>query len=212
MNKLLSAIMALAVALALLTGSIAVPVALRPFYYAHIVPLHISERSCLTAQEICQAYDEVLDYCTGEENEFSAGILSFSAEGAAHFADCRLLFLLDHWLFAVSMAVIAAILVYDRKHKLHRFHNRGPAFWGASGMCAVLLAAGAFAAVNFDRAFKLFHTVLFPGKTNWVLNYADDPVVKIFPEAFFFDCALLVVAVALFVTAIIVVLDLKNST
>lgn len=39
MNKLLSVIMSIAVALALLTGSIAAPILIRPFYYAQIQPL-----------------------------------------------------------------------------------------------------------------------------------------------------------------------------
>lgn len=115
MKKLLSVICAIAVALALLTGSVAVPTLFRPLYYAHIAPLHLPEKSGMTEAEIIDAYDEVLDYCTGVTDEFSAGILPFSEEGAAHFADCRELFLLDYWLFAASAVILAAVLVYARK-------------------------------------------------------------------------------------------------
>lgn len=203
--------MALAVAAALLTGSIAVPIAIRPFYYAQIVPLHLPEKSGLTIEEICQAYDEAMDYCTGAQDKFSAGILKYSKAGAAHFSDCRRLFLLDHWLFAAAMSVIAAILVYARKSRLPRLLGRSPEFWGAAGMCAALLLAGTFAATDFNRAFDLFHRILFPGKSNWVLNYTTDPIIRILPEEYFQNCAMLSAAVAFAVILAIVLTDLKNS-
>lgn len=78
MNKLLSVIMSIAVALALLTGSIAAPILIRPFYYAQIQPLELESASGLSRAEIIRAYDEVLDYCIGVSDEFSAGALPFS--------------------------------------------------------------------------------------------------------------------------------------
>lgn len=203
--------MALAVAVALLTGSIAVPIAVRPFYYAQIVPLHLPEKSGLTIGEICRAYDEAMDYCTGAQDKFSAGILDYSEAGAAHFSDCRRLFLLDHWLFAAALSVIAAIMVYARKTSLPRPFGRSPAFWGAAGMCAALLTAAIFTAANFDRAFDLFHRILFPGKSNWVLNHTSDPIVRILPAEYFQNCAILSASVAFAVILAIVLTDLKNS-
>lgn len=79
MKKLLSLVTAIAVALALLTGAVAVPTLVRPIYYAHITALDLPEKSGMTQEEIIDAYDEVLDYCTGVTDEFSAGILPFSA-------------------------------------------------------------------------------------------------------------------------------------
>lgn len=203
--------MALAVAIALLTGSIAVPIAVRPFYYAQIVPLHLPEKSGLTVEEICRAYDEAMDYCTGAKDKFSAGILEYSEAGAAHFYDCRRLILLDHWLFAAAMSVIAAILVYARKSRLPRLLGHSPVFWGAAGMCAALITAAIFTTTNFNRAFELFHRILFPGKSNWVLNHSVDPIVRILPEEYFQNCAILTAAVAFAVILAIVLTDLKNS-
>ena len=82
MNKLLSVIMSIAVALALLTGSIAAPILIRPFYYAQIQPLELESASGLSRAEIIRAYDEVLDYCIGVSDEFSAGALPFSSPEA----------------------------------------------------------------------------------------------------------------------------------
>lgn len=211
MKKLLSVVTAIAVALALLTGAVAVPTLVRPIYYAHITALDLPEKSGMTQEEIIDAYDEVLDYCTGVTDEFSAGILPFSAEGADHFKDCRQLFLLDYWLFAASMAVLAAVIVYARKHRLHRFLNRGPAFWGATGLSAALLIVGTAAATNFDKAFTLFHTLFFPGKDNWVLYANVDPIIRILPEEFFRNCAIVILGIIVVVTIVIVLADMKNG-
>lgn len=61
-NKLPAIVMSIAVALAILTGSIAVPIIIRPFYYAQIDPLGLEQSSGLSREEIIEAYDEVLDY------------------------------------------------------------------------------------------------------------------------------------------------------
>ena len=93
MKKLLSVFAAFAMALTILTGSIALPLVARPFYRAQIEPLGIPARSGLTAEQIGAAFDDVMDYCLGKRPDFAAGVLSFSPEGASHFADVRRLFL-----------------------------------------------------------------------------------------------------------------------
>lgn len=112
MNKLLSVIMSIAVALALLTGSIAAPILIRPFYYAQIQPLELESASGLSRAEIIRAYDEVLDYCIGVSDEFSAGALPFSESGSAHFADCRALFFpgKDNWVFNAATDPVILIM------------------------------------------------------------------------------------------------------
>lgn len=66
MRKLLSVFTAFAMALTILTGSIALPLVARPFYRAQIEPLGIPARSGLTAEQIGAAFDDVMDYCLGK--------------------------------------------------------------------------------------------------------------------------------------------------
>lgn len=205
-NRLLSALMSLAVALALLSGSIAVPILVRPFYYAQIQPLGLEDASGLSREEIIGAYDEVLDYCIGLKSGFSAGVLPFSESGSSHFADCRELFILDLRLFAASIVLIVLLKLL----KLPRIGRHGAPFWGAVGTAAALGLAGAAAAADFDRAFTLFHTVFFPGRDNWVFSASADPVILIMPEAFFRNCALLILAVLLVSSAAIIISDKKK--
>lgn len=211
MKKLLSVTMSIAVALALLSGSIAAPICLRGFYYAHIEPLGLEESSGLSESEIKCAYDEVLDYCTGKSDEFSAGVLPFSADGAAHFADCRTLFIFDFCILALSALFIAALMIYGRRHRLHRFLGRGPAFWGAAGMSGTLCAVGVLAALDFDRAFTVFHSIFFPGKDNWIFDPALDPIISLMPEEFFRNCAILILALLTAASAVIIIADLRKK-
>lgn len=211
MKKLLSVIMSIAVAAALLSGSIAAPILVRGFYYAQIDALELEEVSGLSEAEIRNAYDEVLDYCTGKSDEFSAGVLPFSDEGASHFADCRKLFILDFEIFGVSLLLIATLTVYRRRRGLHEFCGRSPAFWGAAGICGAICAAAALAATDFDRAFEVFHGIFFPGKDNWIFDPKLDPIIKLMPEAFFRNCAILIALLIALVSAIIIISDLRKK-
>lgn len=211
MNKLLSVIMSIAVATALLTGSIAAPILVRGFYYAQIDALELEEASGLSKAEIRNAYDEVLDYCTGKSDEFSVGVLPFSDEGASHFADCRKLFILDFEIFGVSLLLIATLSIYRRRRGLHEFCGRSPAFWGAAGICGAICAAAALAATDFDRAFEVFHGIFFPGKDNWIFAPKLDPIIRLMPEAFFRNCAILIALLIALVSAIIIISDLRKK-
>ncbi len=211
MNKLLSVIMSIAVATALLTGSIAAPICIRQFCYAQIEALELEKESGRSEAEIRIAYDEVLDYCTGKSDEFSAGVLPFSNEGASHFADCRKLFILDFEIFGVSLLLIAALTMYRRRRGLHDFCGGSPAVWGAAGICGAICAAAALSATDFDRAFEVFHGIFFPGKDNWIYAPKLDPIIKLMPEAFFRICAILIALLIALVSAIIIISDLRKK-
>ena len=112
--KVFSVLQSLATALCVLTGSIALPLLVRPFYYLHIGPLGLEAASGLTAAQIRQAYGQMMDYCLGLRGTFAVGVLPFSVEGAAHFADVRMLFLLDLFVLALSAAALLLLGLYRR--------------------------------------------------------------------------------------------------
>lgn len=205
-SKPLSLLSALLTALAVLSGSIAAPLLCRPFYYAHIGPMGLAEYVGLTPEQIRQAFDQVMDFCLGLRPDFAAGVLPWSQSGADHFADVRRLFLLDLWVLGLSLAGLLCLLVYSRFKRVrpYCFRGRGPGFWAAAGLAIVFLAVGGLAALNFDRAFVLF----FPGKTNWLFDYREDPVILILPEEFFRNCALLILALLMLWCAVLIFADL----
>ena len=212
MKKFLSVLTIPLTALAVLTGAIALPLLVRPFYWAQIQALDIPARSGLTVEQLRDAFGDVMDYCLGLRPDFAAGVLPFSQEGASHFADVRVLFLLDIRLLAVSLAALLALYLLRRRKgmALCRFGGRGPGFWAACGLGGLFVIVGGLAALDFNRAFTVFHTIFFPGKDNWLFDPMTDPVILILPEEFFRSCALLILAGLLLACGALIAADLRR--
>ena len=163
-------------------------------------------------EEIITAYDETVDFCIGLRREFSTGSLAWSESGRDHFVDVRGLFQLDLAAAALSGLALAAWLVIKRKAAVRpfRFRGRGPGFWGCAGLGALFLLVGGLAAADFQRAFVLFHALFFPGKDNWIFDARADQVILILPEAFFRNCAILILALIVLACAGVILADLRR--
>ena len=135
----------------------------------------------------------MMDFCIGLTDTFSVGDLAWSEVGKAHFEDVRKLFVLDLWVLAVSV-VLLAVLTWLRRKKNDRLLGHIPGFWGAVGLGGAFLVIGGLAALDFERAFEVFHQLFFPGKDNWLFDGRVDPVIYILPEEFFRNCAILILA------------------
>lgn len=105
-EKLLGIAQAVLTALVIVSGAIALPILFRPFYYWHIKPLHLTDMVGLTTEQVKTAYNEMMNFCIGISDTFSAGVLPFSESGAAHFADIRMLFLLDLGVLLVVILLL----------------------------------------------------------------------------------------------------------
>ena len=207
-SKLLTVILAIVIAVLLLSFSIAAPIVFRPFYYAHIEPLELEQNTGHTRSEIKTAYNEMLDYCLGAE-EFSTGVLRWSESGKDHFTDVRALFLLDLQALAISAVILVVILVVMRLAAWHpyRLLGRGPTFWAGTGLAGVFLIIGALAATNFDKAFEIFHAMFFPGKTNWIFDPREDEIINILPQDFFMHCAILILCILILGCIVLITAD-----
>ena len=197
-SKPLSVILSVLIALVVLTGSVAVPLLCRSFYYAHIGPMGLEDYG-LPRGEIERAYNEMMDFCLGKREDFAAGALAFSQSGADHFADVRGLFLLNlRALKAAAALLLGAFVLCKVNHvRPHRFLDRGPGFWAAAGLGAAFLTVGGLAALNFDRAFVVLHSIFFPGKDNWMFDWQSDPIILFLPQDFFRNCAILILVLLL---------------
>ncbi len=211
-SKLLTVLLAVTLAVLLLTAAIAVPILCRPFYYAHIGPLRIVEDTGFTEAQIKTAFNEMLDYCLGAET-FSTGDLRWSQSGKDHFTDVRGLFLLDLRLLAASAAALIALLIVGKAAKMRAapLLGRGPSFWAGVGLGGAFLVIGGLAALDFDRAFVIFHSLFFPGKTNWLFDPGTDQIILILPEVFFRNCAILILAILIAGCAAFIIFDLTRK-
>ncbi len=193
-NRILTALLIIALILFMLTFSIGLPIYFRPFYYLQIKTLGMEEATGWSYDTIKTAYDEVLNFCTLAGTTFSAGELKFSEEGAAHFADCKVLFNLNLSVLVISAAILICLFVL---YKVKIFTPCRPLkhhayFWAAIVAVALPLIIGCLAAIDFDRAFEIFHAIFFPGKSNWLFNPSKDEIIRVMPQQFFMNCAIFI--------------------
>ena len=212
-EKNLSVITSVFIALLIISGSLAIVTFFKPFYYWHIDWLNLTSEVNYSVAEIRQAYTEIINYLVGFSKEFSAGVFAFSESGAAHFEDVKKLFILDLWCVAVCAVALIGIYFVTKKNnvKLYRFRNHGPLFWGPSVLIASFVTIAGLASLNFDRAFTIFHKIFFPGKDNWIFSSATDPIIKVLPQTFFMDCAILILAIVLTACTICILIDNKHK-
>ena len=213
LNIALTALFIAAIVILILTFSIGLPIYCRFFYYIQIKTLKLEQQTGWDYATIKAAYDEVLDFCTLPNKPFGTGALKWSEEGAAHFADCKVLFDLNFYGLLCSAIVTVALALLHRFKviTLCRPFNRGAYFLAALISVAlsvtVVAVVGIACAVDFDKAFEVFHTVFFPGKSNWQFNPYTDEIILVMPEEFFMNCAILIGVALIAIPSALVALD-----
>ena len=212
-HKLGTTTLCICVVLMVICGSIALPIYFRPFYYWQIDALGIPAATGFDKPTLVAAYDEVLDYLTLPEHPFGTGAFPHSESGAAHFADCKVLFDLNASALAVAMVGIVLLLWLKRRGHFRLCCRRGfhPAVWCGGGILTTFAVVGGLAALNFKAAFKVFHGILFPGKDNWLFDYRTDPIIKALPETYFMNCGLLILFSVLSLSVLLIAYGLWRS-
>ncbi len=197
LNKWLTRLFAFALVIFIITFSIGLPIYFRPFYYLHINALDLPARynaEC-TYEMVKDAYDEVLDYLTLPGKEFGTGEFPHSHEGAAHFKDVKGLFTLNTVALISSTAILITLYILNRKKifTLEKKNGHHITYYVGKWTLIGFIIVGLLAAINFDVAFNIFHKIFFPGKSNWEFDYRVDPIIWVLPQAFFRNCAILIV-------------------
>lgn len=197
LNIIFTALMIIAL-VAMLSFSANLVLYSRFFYYSQIDALNIEGTSGYTKEQIVKAYDDVVDYCV-YGGEFSAGDLSFSASGASHFADCKNLFDWDLYVFLISIVIVITLAILDKTNVIELVRPKGysPVFYAGIIGLGLFSFLGIYAATDFDSLFLAFHTVLFPGKTNFYFSPLVDQVINILPAQFFLNCAIAIISIVI---------------
>ena len=214
LNFALTALFIAALVVLILTFSIGLPIYCRFFYYIQIKTLGLEEKTGWDYATIKEAYDQVLDFCTLPGKPFGTGALKWSEEGAAHFADCKVLFDLNFYGLLCS-AIITATLITLHCFKVITLCKplKHRAYFLASIIAAALFVTvvsivGIACAIDFDKAFEAFHTIFFPGKSNWQFNPRTDQIIEVMPEEFFINCAIIIGVALIAIPAGLIATDL----
>jgi integral membrane protein (TIGR01906 family) len=113
----------------------------------------------------------------------------FNDREVAHLKDVKGLFrlvykvLLGAGIYAVAFAGVS-LFWWREKHRL----GRGLFFGGCLTLAAILVI-GIIIAIDFDGFFIRFHLLSFANDF-WILDPANDYLIMLFPQGFWFDAAL----------------------
>ncbi len=194
LNRALTAVLGVFVVLLVISFSIGLPIYFRPFYYMQIEGLEIPEYTGYSVEEIKEAYDEVLDFLVLPNREFGTGVFKWSEEGKSHFEDCKKLFDLNITVFIISFAAVVALIILNKKKVFSLSKPFGFNFLFTCGASTLgfFTVLGGLCAIDFDKAFTVFHSIFFPGKDNWMFNPRNDQIILAMPQDFFMRCAILI--------------------
>jgi len=111
-----------------------------------------------------------------------------SKEGQIHFQEVKEIFDLFKYMGIGTLVVgaVGVLVMWKKKEYLYLKYT---------GILAVALpaAVGSLVAINWQKAFVLFHEIAFDNDF-WIFDPATDPVIEILPNAFFFHCAVMILA------------------
>jgi len=200
MRQLASVLASVAVGVAILGTSVTVVLAAR-FSYPWFSAGRYSSHQ-LTMAQMQANYDRIIEYSLFPwVRELHLETLPMSDAGAQHFAEAKDIFQLfvQGGLLALVVAVVLGSWLWRR--------HRSTGFLTAGAIIALVtpLMLAVPLAIDFDRAFVVFHEIAFDNEL-WIFDPRTDPIIDYLPEALFMRnaFAILVVMIVLSVAAIMV--------
>ncbi len=212
-NMALTRLYAIALGIFIITFSIALPVFIRPFYYMHIEPLSLPDSTDMSYEQIKSAYDEVLNYIIIPGREFGTGDFPHSVQGYEHFKDCKVIFGISNSLLLLSALTLITLSILKRKTVFELEKRKGMhiSYTVAKRILIFSAILVLLISLSFEKAFNLFHKIIFPGRENWILDYKTDPLILAMPEVFFRNCAILIFASVIIQTVAIITVNIIKS-
>ena len=150
-----------------------------------ITALGMPEATGLSYDVILRNYRAVIEFLSPfSKREFSLPDLKWSASGASHFADVKVVFI----GFYIAGLIGFLVCLYFAFRAINRRLHRGTLLISGVATIALPVVFLAAMALDFDRAFVAFHHVFF-NNMDWIFDPATDPVINIMPGEFFLHCA-----------------------
>lgn len=196
-NRKKDIVLALLLTICIICFAVIVTVFFKQLYYFDIDYLNIAKYTGLSKDVIKENYDILIQY----QSIFFQGDLNMpdfvmSTTGRIHFEEVKRVFEVIQMTFAVT-AVISGLMIYSNlKQKEYRFLQLTSLF--SVGIPTII---GFFAALDFDRAFVIFHNIVFRNNY-WIFDYTTDPVITILPESFFMHCFMMIIFIVIFISIV----------
>lgn len=181
-----------AIAFSLASAVVLAIVASFPLLYIFLKTTDITKITSFSGETIMGNYTQLMIYLLWPfQNVLKMSDFPTSVNGAQHFADVKVLFLL-------ALGVFIVLGIFYRWILKDKLLSKSVLILGM----IVPLIVVPFAVLNFDSFFIIFHETLFSNK-DWLFDPATDPIINVLPETFFaatFAIGLLIYEVQLWFT------------
>ncbi|KRN06453.1 intergral membrane protein [Liquorilactobacillus sucicola DSM 21376 = JCM 15457] len=181
-ERVLTAFEWLCLFLFLISLSIILTISFTPLYKFFVIHDDLGKNVGLTNSQLISEYYRLLEFLNFPwVNKLNLS-LEMSYKGLSHFYDVKRLFLVNHFVFLVTLPVSILFLAKIKRRKQ---------FWRLILPFKLAMAAVAFAAVmmvlQFNTFFVDFHRILFRNN-DWLFDPALDPIINALPDTFFMAC------------------------
>lgn len=196
-NRKKDIVLALLLTICIICFAVIVTVFFKQLYYFDIDYLNIAKYTGLSKDIIKENYDILIQY----QSIFFQGDLNMpdfvmSTTGRIHFEEVKRVFEVIQVTFIVT-GILSSIMIYQNmKQKEYRFLQLTSIF--SVGIPTII---GFFAALDFDKAFVIFHNIVFRNNY-WIFDYTTDPVITILPESFFMHCFMMIIFIVIFISVV----------
>lgn len=196
-NRKKDIVLALLLTICIICFAVIVTAFFKQLYYFDIDYLNIAKYTGLSKDVIKENYDILIQY----QSIFFQGDLNMpdfvmSTTGRIHFEEVKRVFEVIQITFIVT-GILSSIMIYQNmKQKEYRFLQLTSIF--SVGIPTII---GFFAALDFDKAFVIFHNIVFRNNY-WIFDYTTDPVITILPESFFMHCFMMIIFIVIFISIV----------
>lgn len=196
MKKLASVVASLAVAGSILGLSVTAVLAATftyPWFSAGLLNSHD-----LTSAQMQANYDAVVHYSLLPwPHELHLETLPMSDAGRQHFAEAKEIFQLfvQGGVIFLVIAILLGIWLW-RAHKSSGFLTAGAIIALATPLVLAIPLA-----IDFDRAFVVFHQIAFDNQL-WIFDPVTDPIINYLPEALFMRNAFAILALMIILSCV----------
>lgn len=162
----------------------------KELYYYDMVKLKINETSGFSMDLIKSNYDLLMNYC----NPINNGKLEFiglrmTDDAMQHFVRVK-----NTMRVIIASGLIGAIYSAITIYKNYKIKNGDFFRRVVITIFIIPLLICVNIVVGWDMLFDAMHKILFRGD-KWVFSWFDDEVIRILPDTYFMQCALIIVGI-----------------
>lgn len=173
----------------------------------------------MDVKNVLYAFDEMMEYLRGNRDNLNIEVTAdgarqefYNAREKAHLKDVRTIVLKAYLTRLIAAIIFFISLICISLYCKDRQSVHSSICKTFINTCIITNAAFLFvvgiAAVNFDKAFMVFHRVLF-ANNYWRLNPDESDLINLLPQSFFEHTALVICGIYFVMVAASVAMALK---